>query len=90
MHLNRDELLLLSRGGRLPLSQRAGPGRLRGRPPVDRGAAPVTVAGGGLHRLAARLRRRGSSHALPGYADREAYVRLEFAVGFTAEDEPWR
>lgn len=62
------------------------------------GAASLPgAATAGLRRL---LRRRGDGRVRPGararspqrlsgYADRETYVELEFAVGFGVEEESW-
>jgi hypothetical protein len=40
-------------------------------------------------RPAAGAGRVSPSGPATGYADREAYLELEFAVGFAADDEPW-
>ena len=98
MYYNRDELLLLSRTGRVPPAVRAGPrsrdpligpgGALRGEPRL------LQAFGAAVSRMLQRGRcivagpQRESAPAV-GYADPEGYLELEFAVGFAAEDEPW-
>ncbi len=105
MHYNRDEFTLLSRGGRVPPAVRAGPARRDpllgpgGALAADpwllqalrsavagmlRHARPAAPAGG-----SARPGPSAVSAPASGYADPEAYLELEFAVGFAAEDEPW-
>jgi hypothetical protein len=105
MHYNRDEFMLLSRGGRVPPAVRAGPpgrdpllgpgGALVGEPWL---LQALSAAVAGLLRHARRAapaqgsaRVQSSAGRAPasGYADPEAYLELEFAVGFAAEDEPW-
>jgi hypothetical protein len=97
MHYNRDEFLLLSRGGRVPPAVRAGPasrdplvgpgGALAGEPWLLQ-ALSAAVAGMLRHARPAGEPRRESAPAV-GYADPEGYLELEFAVGFAADDETW-
>ncbi len=94
MWYDRDELRLLSRGGRVPPAVRAGPPGGRGRDQLP-GAEPwvlqvavAAVAGMLRPGRSARQPPRESAPAV-GYADPEGYLELEFAVGFAAEDEPW-
>ncbi|HEX4009681.1 MAG TPA: hypothetical protein VHX62_06720 [Solirubrobacteraceae bacterium] len=103
MYQSKDELWLLSRGGRVPPVSRAGP-RYRDRlAPHDREAALAGRSRGRLPVPAlrpARLRRAlgGGGRAdheparapsIRGYASPESYVELEFAVGFGTEEETW-
>jgi hypothetical protein len=82
MYYNRDELLLLSRGGRLPPAVRAGPPHPRPElPPAEPWLLQLAVAA-----VAGMLRRGGGRQTR---IDRDAYMELEFAVGFAADDEPW-
>lgn len=81
MYLNRDELMLLSRGGRVPPATRAGPPRPQ--PPGGERSGRR-----GWRRPTGRRDAHGSRG--PGaYARRDTYVELEFAVGFGADDEQW-
>ena len=90
MYYNRDEFLLLSRGGRVP--PRTGPPRPRPQPSAGEpwlmrlaGSALSGMLGSGPTG-AERVSPRGPA---AGYADRQSYLELEFAVGFAADDEPW-
>jgi hypothetical protein len=117
MYLNTDELLLLSRGGRVPPVSRAGPRYRDWLSPLEREGLRVVRSWGlrsARRRRAAQLRKalgqlgagsvRGTREparepdresgreparapSVTGYADRESYVELEFAVGFAVEDE---
>jgi hypothetical protein len=103
MYLNTDELLLLSRGGRVAPVSRAGPRYRDWLEPHQRESLTVVRAWGRRslrRRRTARLREalggggpfsRQPARApqFSGYADRETYVELEFAVGFGAEEEQW-
>jgi hypothetical protein len=107
MYLNSAELLLLSRGGRVPPVSRAGPRYRDWLAPDERERLQVARSWGlrsFRRRRSARLREalgglgggggRGTREparapSFPGYADRESYVELEFAVGFAAEEEQW-
>ena len=78
MFYNRDEFMLLSRGGRVPrAAPRAGPSDPRHElPPAEPWRVQLAVAA-----VAGRLRR----HRAPGaQLDRDAYRELEFAV----DDDP--
>ena len=101
MFQDRDEFMLLSRGGRVPRA-RAGPRYRDQLAPHDRDHARAGSIGGRLTRWAFRPSRlwemlgRGgragrqptSSPSISAYADPESYLELEFAVGFEAvEDE---
>ena len=96
MHYNRDEFLLLSRGGRVPPAVRAGP---RGRDPlVGPGGAlaaepwllqALRAAVAGMLRQARSAAEPRESAPAVGYVDPEGYLEMEFAVGFAADDDPW-
>ena len=103
MYQSKDELWLLSRGGRVAPVSRAGP-RYRDRlAPPERDRVQVQASRDRLraHALSpARLRRAlgggGRAEREPArapsigdYASSESYVELEFAVGFGVEDETW-
>lgn len=68
MHLDRNELLLLSRGGRVPISSRPRPVPPLG--PQRTGRGPLATLVGGVR---ARLRRRPQ-------LDAQKYLEMEFAV----------
>jgi hypothetical protein len=101
MYQDRDELVLLSRGGRVPRA-RAGP-RYRDRlAPHDRDnvqgdrsrvwLALRTFRPSRLRRVLGGGERAGRqparSPSITGYADPDSYLELEFAVGFDpVEDE---
>jgi hypothetical protein len=71
VYFDRHELMILSRGGRVPRAMHPPPGRYPVPPPGPREGP------GRLVRLARRLRsRRTSGQAL----DTHQYLRLEFAV----------
>ena len=103
MYLNRDELMLLSRGGRAPAASRAGPRYRDWLEPHEREGLRVIRARSRRSPrgpLVPRLRRvlRGGGRAeheparspsIRGYAEHERYVEMEFAVGFGVEDEHW-
>ncbi|HWE10488.1 MAG TPA: hypothetical protein VG325_14140 [Solirubrobacteraceae bacterium] len=89
MYYNRVEFMLLSRGGRVPPATRDGPpgrlydygdGRYRRLPPRE----PWL-----LQMLSAAMRGMLRHGQAGGYADRDSYREMEFAVGFGADDEPW-
>ena len=81
MYYNRDEFLLLSRGGRVPPAVRAGPA-----PPAPQlAAAEPWLIQLAVAAVAGMLRRGRESGAR---LDRDAYLELEFAVGFAADEEP--
>jgi hypothetical protein len=91
--LNRYELLALAHPRWC--AARDGPRPTRRRLSTqDRESAPASLRRTLVERLAAvasDTRRRprptrGQREALP---DRDAYLELEFAVGFCADDEPW-
>lgn len=90
MFYDKDEFLLLSRGGRVPPAVRAGPPRGDPAPPGEPWLLQAFAAA-----LAGMLRPGGAPAESPksapatGYVDPEGYLELEFAVGFVAEDEPW-
>jgi hypothetical protein len=87
MYLNHDELMLLSRGGRVPRAERPRPGPIGPRPPGP------GLGGVGRHgrRLAGRLRsvswpaRRRHQAPPPGRGELGAHAYLE--LEFTIEDE---
>lgn len=84
MYYNRDEFMLLSRRGSVPPATRHGPpGRHPGQGDLPAGEPWLLQLLGGAIRSMARHR------SAVGYADRESYREMEFAVGFGAEDEPW-
>ncbi|HWE12395.1 MAG TPA: hypothetical protein VG365_02730 [Solirubrobacteraceae bacterium] len=100
MYYNRDELMLLGRRGSVPPAARAGPpgrlydygdGRYRRLPPAEPWL--LQLLGAAVRRMLRHGRggaaRPGGRGPAVGYADRESYLELEFAVGFAAEDEPW-
>jgi hypothetical protein len=101
MFQDRDEFMLLSRGGRVPRA-RAGPRYREQLAPHDRDNILAGSTGRRLTRRAFRPSRlwetlgRGGragrqparSPSISAYADPECYLDLEFAVGFEAvEDE---
>ncbi len=96
MYQNRDELMLFSRTGRFPPATRAGPGHRL--PAYEQDLIRLRDRGGRLRRVLARLRRPGpgasptpaAAPSIRGYADRESYLELEFAVGFAMEEEKLR
>jgi hypothetical protein len=84
MLYDRDELMLLSRTGRVPRGRpRAGPSHPRHELP----AAEPWLLQLALAAVAGMLRR---GRAPEPRLDRDAYTELEFAVGFAADDEPPR
>ncbi len=103
MYLNTDELMLLSRGGRVPPVARAGPRYRDWLAPHERESLTPRRSGTGLAvrgLMPARLRQvlgggeRGErqsarSPSMHGYADHDRYFEMEFAVGFGVEDEHW-
>jgi hypothetical protein len=100
MYYNRDEFMLLSRRGSVPPTAGAGPpGRLYdhgehrsgGLPPAEPWLLQLLGAAvrGMLRHGQGGAPRPSGAGATGGYADRESYLELEFAVGFGADDEPW-
>jgi hypothetical protein len=83
MYYNRDEFLVWSRTGRVPPgAPRAGPTHPRHElPPAEPWLLQAAVA------AVAGMLRHG--RAKPPELDRDAYLALEFEVGFAADDDPW-
>ncbi len=80
MYYDRDEFLLFSRGGRVPPAVRAGPPRAQPElPPPEPWLLQMARAA-----VAGMLRRDRHQDAR---LDRDAYLELEFAVGFAADDD---
>ncbi len=75
MYLDRNQLLLLSRGAQIPPASSLTPRPIQTRPPRGR-AGP-----GRLATLVAALRRRGQRR---GRLDPQAYLELEFVI----DDDP--
>ncbi len=98
MYCNRDELMLFSRTGRFPPATRDGPGRRRRVGAYEQDLSRRRDRGGSLRRVLARLRSAAPVASPPpepvpsmrGYADHQAYLELEFAVGFAVEEEKLR
>ena len=98
MYFNRDEFMLLSRGGRVPPAVRAGPPR-RDHEVYDldlpaRQPWLVELAAAAVHGMVRHRRSAAGAGRAPvgsdGVADRDGYLELEFAVGFVSDDEPSR
>jgi hypothetical protein len=83
MYYNRDEFLVWSRTGRVP------PGAPRAGPPHPRHELPSAepwLLQMAVAAVAGMLRRDGGKNAR---LDPDDYLKLEFAVGFAADEEPW-
>lgn len=89
MFLNRDELALLSRGGRVPRALRPAPAGLHERAVTAAGPAGwrVRLAPGRLRPTRATGRAPAAVAPARAPIPSQRYLELEFAVGFGVEDE---
>ncbi len=100
MYYDRDEFMLLSRTGRVPPATRAGPRSDEDRVRHRADCLAARSEAGILRRMVRALAWRRPApapadggrdprraQAVHGYADRDSYLELEFAVGFGIEDE---